>query len=333
MPKKILITGGAGFIGSNAVVYFNKLGYEVHVLDNLSRTLKNISYINDNTKNVVFHIKDIRDADSVNKIIKENKYDFIIHLAAQVAVTTSVENPREDFNINALGTFNLLEAIRLYSKDTFFINVSTNKVYGSLEDVELIESEYRYDFKHNTSGINEKHPLDYHSPYGCSKGIADQYTIDYGRVYDIPVATLRQSCIYGERQFGIEDQGWLAWFLIAKQLNKKISIYGNGKQVRDILYIKDLIELYHAIMLNDKSNGNMYNVGGGASNSISLLEFLKLINVNEFTFSSERAGDQKIFISDNSKLLNDLNWKPNTDKYSGIEILATWIKNNYNLFS
>jgi len=334
---KVLISGGAGFIGSNTAEYFIKRNDEVFLIDNLSRkgSEVNLKYLKSLTKDLNFYQIDIRNFDTLVKFFKSRgPFDLIIHLAAQVAVTTSISNPREDFQINAIGTFNMLEATRKFSKNAFFINASTNKVYGKLEHIEVEEKEKRYDYKKLHNGINEETPLDFHSPYGCSKGAADQYTVDYSRIYGLKTVSLRQSCIYGERQFGVEDQGWVAWFMIASAFDKKITIYGNGKQVRDLLYVGDLIDCYiKAYEKGESIAGKVYNIGGGVNNSLSLLEFLKLYEnisgkVVKYDFSDWRPGDQAIFICDISKAESELGWKPSIGVRKGIEKLQNWILSN-----
>ncbi len=217
--KSILITGGAGFIGVNAAYHFHKCGWQVTIIDDLSRrgAADNLDWLRRRAQ-ISFHRADIRDRASVDQLIGEAKPNTVLHLAAQVAVTTSVSDPRSDFEVNALGTFNLLEAVRRKSPDSFFINASTNKVYGKMEDLAVIDRNGRYQYRDLPNGVGEDRPLDFHSPYGCSKGVADQYTIDYARIYHIRSVSFRQSCIYGPRQFGIEDQGWVAWFAIAAAL-------------------------------------------------------------------------------------------------------------------
>lgn len=333
---KILITGGAGFIGSNAAARYIKRGDEVTVLDNLSRpgTENNLQWLNSLGK-FNFIKTDIRDADSLADVFsREKNFDVVLHLAAQVAVTTSVSAPRDDFEINALGTFNLLEAIRISGQDPVFIFSSTNKVYGNLEDIDLVETEKSYSFQRDLSGVTEDQLLDFHSPYGCSKGAADQYVRDYNRIYGLRTVVLRQSCIYGPRQFGIEDQGWVAWFIIAVLLEKSITIYGNGKQVRDILFVEDLVDCYDQVVQNiTQACGRIYNIGGGISNALSLLEFIEILEGMTRrkispAYGPVRPGDQPIYISDISRAEHELNWLPGTNYRDGIQKLYEWVMAN-----
>lgn len=337
----ILITGGAGFIGTNAATYFLKKGDTITVLDNFQRkgSEKNADHLKVIGKSRVSIVKaDIRhDILTLEKIARTA--DFILHLAGQVAVTTSVINPRDDFEANALGTFNVLEATRKSKKHPFLIFSSTNKVYGHLDTVAITERKNRYGFKNLRFGVSEQHNLDFHSPYGCSKGSADQYVRDYHRIYGLDTVVFRQSCIYGPHQFGIEDQGWVAWFIIAILLKKKITIYGNGKQVRDILHVDDLLRAYdQAYKKRKKTAGQIYNIGGGIDNTLSIwcdfrpiLEdiFKKEIPV---TYADWRPGDQPIYISDIRKAENDFGWKPKIGVESGIRRLAYWVMENRELF-
>ena len=338
---KILITGGAGFIGANAAERFLKKGDKVYVFDNLSRrgTDWNLSMLKKH-KNLTFIKGDTRVYDNLLKVFKKNKdFDVVLHYAAQVAVTTSVTDPREDFEINALGTFNLLEAIRNTKADPVVIYSSTNKVYGGMTDIKIVEKNGKYAYRDYPKGISEDRLLDFHSPYGCSKGTADQYMIDYSRIYGIRTVVFRQSCIYGYRQFGIEDQGWVAWFTIAAMLGKTISIYGDGKQVRDVLFIEDLIDAYEAAIKNiDKVKGQAFNIGGGAKNTMSLLELLAFLE--KFfgrkiptKFGPWRPGDQPVFVCDIAKAKKMLKWQPKTSPEQGVEKLYGWVKEHKNLFT
>lgn len=342
MSKRILITGGAGFIGINTAYYYLKKGDEVIILDNFSRKGSNLN-IDWIEKNKSKKLKIIRaEIKSHQKKIDETvkKVDIIIHLAAQVAVTSSVINPRNDFEINALGTFNLLESIRKSGNNPVFIYSSTNKVYGELKDLEIVEKKSRYVFKNLPFGVSEKRLLDFHSPYGCSKGAADQYVRDYSRIYGLNTVVFRQSCIYGPRQFGMEDQGWVAWFIIALIKNKNITIYGNGKQVRDLLYIDDLVFAYDLAIKNiNKIKGEIYNIGGGNKNTISVWYELKPILEGLFKrkikvkFSDWRPGDQPIFVSDIRKAKEDFKWEPKVKVEEGIKKLYNWVLTNKEIFN
>lgn len=334
--KKVLITGGAGFIGVNAAKRFLGAGHSVTVLDNLSRkgTDINAKFLEDNFKGRYTFVKaDIRtDNDVLKKLAAENH--VILHLAAQVAVTTSVTDPRTDFDINALGTFNVLEAARAAKTKPAIIYASTNKVYGGLEHMPAVEDGNRVKFKDGRSGVDEECPLDFHSPYGCSKGAADQYVRDYARLYDMKTVVFRQSCIFGPHQLGVEDQGWVAWFLIAAMFKRPVTVYGTGKQVRDLLYVDDLVDLYEKAVENiDAVSGQVFNAGGGMKNSLSLLEFLGMIDADlgmpmQYTFSDWRPGDQPIFVSDNTKAKKLLGWEPKTDVRKGIVNLVDWLTAN-----
>jgi len=341
MGKRYLITGGAGFIGSNYCHRLLTRGEEVSIYDNLSRegTEKNLTWLYSEFGNRSFQFfqEDIRNQEKITEAAKTA--DVIVHLAGQVAVTTSVLNPREDFEINAIGTFNILEAARLSGKQPVVIYASTNKVYGGMEDLIIKEDQSQYYYKDFPYGISEERCLDFHSPYGCSKGSGDQYVRDYARIYDLRTIVLRQSCIYGPRQFGVEDQGWVAWFIIAAILNKTISIYGDGKQVRDLLFIDDLLDVYDlSIEKAEIAHGKVFNIGGGPQNTMSVWSqfgpiltevFNNPINVK---FGDWRPGDQRIYVSDIRKVNSILGWKPKTTVKAGIQILADWVKENKNLF-
>lgn len=344
MNKNICIIGGAGFIGSNATRYFLEKGWGVIVFDNFSRfgAEKNLKWLKENYQNKD-NFKVVREditKESGNIVLGNlmEKVDYVLHLAAQVAVTTSVVSPREDFLANALGTFNVLEAIRRSKRKPGLIYASTNKVYGGLHDIKIEELETRYAMK-DTSGIDENQNLDFHSPYGCSKGAADQYVRDYARIYGLRTIVCRQSCIYGPRQFGKEDQGWVAWFMIATALGKDITIFGNGKQVRDLLYVDDLVFLYDKLFSSiDTLSGKVFNVGGGPENTLSLLEFLSLLEeranrIIRYTTSDVRPGDQPIYVSDISKLKDKLGWEPSVKMPKGIDMLWLWVGENRSLFT
>ncbi|MHB8134017.1 MAG: SDR family NAD(P)-dependent oxidoreductase [Anaerolineaceae bacterium] len=341
MSRNYLITGGAGFIGSNYCHRLLSRGENVRIFDNLSRegTEKNLEwlYAEFGNKSFDFVQADIRDQNQIQ--VSAQDADVIVHLAGQVAVTTSVVNPRDDFEVNALGTFNVLEAARLSGKQPVFIYASTNKVYGGMDDLVVLEGKSQYTYQDFPFGISEARMLDFHSPYGCSKGSGDQYVRDYARIYGLPSVVLRQSCIYGPRQFGIEDQGWVAWFIIASIMGKPISIFGNGKQVRDLLYIEDLLDVYDLVISkNEESRGKVFNIGGGIENTMSvwadfgpiLSDILdKPLSVN---FKDWRPGDQKIYVSDIRKAEKILGWNPKTSVKLGIQKLTKWVEENQHLF-
>ena len=343
---KILVTGGAGFIGSHVAEYYAKKGEEVIVLDNLSRveTLgKTVGdpYYNWNYlkqyRNVKLVRGDIRNFEQVKEAAKD--VDTIIHIAAQVAVTTSIANPRIDFEINTLGAFNVLEAARL--EDASLIFTSTNKVYGeNVNKIPVIEKETRYEYAdlNFKEGIPETFPIDLtgHSPYGCSKLAADIYIQDYAHTYGLKTGVFRMSCIYGERQFGVEDQGWVSWLTIATLTGKPITIYGDGKQVRDVLYVSDLINAFDKF-LNSKLKHEVFNIGGGPKNTLSLLELLEMLKgmngLNpKISFAGWRPADQKVYISNVNKAKTLLNWEPKTSPKDGVGRLVNWISNNMGLF-
>jgi len=338
---KILITGGAGFIGVNTAKYFLNKNYDVRILDNFSRkgSRENIRWLQKESGKTVKIIEgDVRDSEVTDKSVKT--VDVVIHLAGQVAVTSSVINPREDFESNLLGTFNILESARKANHKPIILYSSTNKVYGGLEDIKTRKTKTRYEFVGLPFGISETRGVDFHSPYGCSKGASDQYVRDYHRIYGLPTVVLRQSCIYGKRQFGIEDQGWVAWFLIALTLGKQITIYGSGKQVRDLLYIDDLINSYdNAISHINKASGQIYNIGGGVKNSLSIWYEFKPILEELFqkkiepVFKKERPGDQPIYISDIRKAAKELSWQPKIGVHEGIKELFLWVRDNKSLFT
>ncbi len=335
------ITGGAGFIGSNYVARLLGRGEHVTVYDNLSRAgaERNLAWLRSRFGQNAFTLirGDVRDADLLASSLGDA--DVVVHLAAQVAVTTSVEDPRTDFEINALGTFNVLEAVRQSPKRPMVIYASTNKVYGGMEDVKIVEEETRYRYADLPFGVPESQPLDFHSPYGCSKGSGDQYVRDYARIYGIPTVVFRQSCIYGLRQFGIEDQGWVAWFVIAAVTGRPITIYGDGKQVRDVLFVDDLLDAYDAaVARRDEVAGEVFNIGGGPQNTISIWrEFAPLLEKAlgrsvPVSYGDWRPGDQRVYISDIRKAERLLGWKPRVGVEEGIARLVEWVKANRSLF-
>ncbi len=331
---KVFITGGAGFIGFHLADFYLKRGHQIVVFDNFSRkgTAENVALLKERHKKATIIKGDIQDFSCLKKSIKGS--DAVFHLAAQVAVTTSVLDPREDFEINALGSFNVLEAARQNAPDSILIYSSTNKVYGGMEDLKIEKLKDRYRYKNLKNGIPEERFLDFHSPYGCSKGAADQYFRDYFRIYKLKTVVFRQSCIYGTHQFGIEDQGWVAWFAIAAALGKKITIYGDGKQVRDVLFIDDLTEAFDKAVKKIKiAQGQVYNIGGGSKHTLSLLELLDFLKIKlkkkiKYSFDDWRPGDQPVYISDITKAKKDLKWRPKTSYKKGVSQLLSWILEN-----
>jgi CDP-paratose 2-epimerase len=337
---KIIVTGGAGFIGCNAAAKWIERGDEVVVIDDLSRrgSDKNLEWLRSRGK-FTFQQQDIRQAAALSARFGEHRdAAAVVHLAAQVAVTTSVTDPRNDFEINALGTLNVLEAVRQHCPAAAVIYASTNKVYGSLPHAKVAEVGGRYELVDREFGVSEDEPLDFHSPYGCSKGAADQYVLDYSRIYGLRTVALRQSCIYGRRQMGVEDQGWVAWFTIAALLGKGITIYGDGKQVRDVLFVDDLCELYAACIAQiDQVSGTAYNVGGGPNNRMSLLELLAELEGRigrklAPKWAPIRPGDQPVFVADVRKAERELGWVPKTSVSTGLGELFDWIQANRALF-
>ena len=338
---KIIITGGAGFIGSNAAMRYLKAGHEVIVIDSLTRegTRKNLNILEAIGGRLHFLPADIREAEAVQKVFERHRdVDRILHLAAQVAVTTSVQDPMTDFETNALGTLNVLEAMRRCDISSPAIYSSTNKVYGEMMDAQVVLRDNRWAYTNLPAGVSEERCLDFHSPYGCSKGAADQYFVDYHRIYGLNTTVMRQSCIYGYRQFGAEDQGWVAWFMIACQTGRPITIFGDGKQVRDILFVDDLLDAYDAAFSGGREiAGRVYNIGGGPENVLSLLELVEYIEQRQgsrlkYVKSEWRPGDQKVFVSDIRRAYTELGWKPKIGSRQGLDLLYDWIGCNLNLF-
>jgi CDP-paratose 2-epimerase len=336
--KQVIITGGAGFIGTNLSAHYLDKGCRVVIYDSLERKgcLTNVEWLRNHPKaqNLEVLIGDIRlPTRALQQAIEAS--DALFHMAGQVAVTTSVKDPVQDFEVNALGAFKMLELVRNSSgKRPVFFYASTNKVYGGMENVEIEEQEDRFSYVDLPNGVPEDRLLDFHSPYGCSKGTADQYARDYARIYGLQTVVFRQSCIYGYRQFGLEDQGWVAWFVIAAQLGLPIVIYGNGKQVRDVLFIEDLMAAYdEAFEQITKVSGQVFNIGGGPENTISLHDLVAVLksDVNpelKITFSDWRPGDQPVYISDVRKARETFGWTPKTDWQSGVRKLIQWVKAN-----
>ena len=338
MTGPILVTGGSGFIGSNLAESFLADGHEVFVLDNLSRpgVEQNLEWLTARHGNRVHPVMaDLRDEDALRDTVREA--GAVIHLAAQTAVTTSLTDPLADFEVNARGTLNVLEAVRATGRRIPVLFASTNKVYGCLDDLEMGEAADRHvpaDEALRARGIGEDRPLDFHSPYGCSKGVADQYVLDYARSYGIPSAVLRMSCIYGPRQFGTEDQGWVAHFLIRALSGEAITLYGDGKQVRDILHVSDAVAAYRAVLADiDRLKGRAFNLGGGPRNAVSLLGLLREIErIAErrvpLSFGDWRQGDQLWFVADTSRLEAETGWQARTAWREGLQGLADWLRAN-----
>jgi CDP-paratose 2-epimerase len=333
--KPVLITGGSGFIGTNLAHRILSEGRPVLLFDSLSRpgVEQNLRWLRDtHGKLVDVIIADVRDADAVRRAVSQAGQVF--HFAAQVAVTTSLTDPVDDFDVNARGTLNVLEAIRAQASPPPLVFTSTNKVYGALEDVGLHQWNQRYepmDPSLRQAGVSESRPLDFHSPYGCSKGTADQYVLDYARSYGLRSIVFRMSCIYGAHQFGTEDQGWVAHFLIRALDGQPITLYGDGRQVRDILAVEDLIEAFLLAQLHMATeSGQAFNIGGGPGNTVSLLELLDLIaellgHQPAVEFSAWRTGDQRYYVSDTGKFQRATGWKPRITVEEGLECLYRWL--------
>jgi len=335
---KILITGGCGFLGSNLSAHALEAGHELIIFDNLCRngSIKNFQWLTAQGEFNFFH-GDIRNENDVVRVVAENRPDAIFHLAGQVAMTTSIVNPRMDFEINALGTHNLLEAVRIYNPYAAVIYSSTNKVYGDLEQYNYRETETRYVCVDKPEGFDEATPLNFHSPYGCSKGTADQYMLDYARIFGLKTVVFRHSSMYGGRQFATYDQGWVGWFCqkameIKQGVHKNsFTISGSGKQVRDVLHADDLKHLYSVAVANiDKVKGQVFNIGGGVANSLSLLELFSLLyEINgiklDYTKLPVRESDQRVFVADMSKVKRLLDWAPIVSSREGVKRMVEWV--------
>ncbi|MCJ7572046.1 MAG: GDP-mannose 4,6-dehydratase [Candidatus Thermoplasmatota archaeon] len=338
---KYLITGGCGFSGSNMAAHYLSLGDKVIVFDNLYRygSEINLDWLS-KTKGIFKYIKgDVRNIYEIENVIQAEKPDVIFHFAGQVAMTTSIENPYMDFEINVKGTINVLDSVRKYSPETIVCFSSTNKVYGDLKYIDFKEKDLRYVAEDYPNGFDEKTSLEFHSPYGCSKGAADQYMMDYSRIFGLKTIVFRHSSIFGGRQFATKDQGWVGWFCqkayeIKNNITKEpFTISGNGKQVRDILFSTDLINCYKLAIENiGKTKGKVYNVGGGMENSFSLLELFKELEENHnikmnYKELPWRESDQKVFVADISKTKEDFGWEPKIDKYEGLKLMYEWVEN------
>lgn len=337
--KKLLVVGGCGFLGSNLAAHGIKTGYAVTVFDNLSRigATSNLSWLREQGP-VTFIHGDTRNKNDVETLIREGQFDILFHLAGQVAMTTSIQNPYKDFEINAMGAVNILDSIRKYSPQTAVFFSSTNKVYGDLEQYEYQETESRYICPEYPNGFDEKVPLDFRSPYGCSKGTADQYMLDYHRIFGLKTTVFRHSSMYGARQFATYDQGWVGWFC-AKAIEQyqdpgaePFTISGNGKQVRDILHARDMIALYYTAAEHvDQVCGQAYNIGGTMEQSLSLLELFDMLNgllriKMRYTELPPRQSDQKVFVADISKIRDRLGWEPKVTALEGVEAMIKWVR-------
>jgi CDP-paratose 2-epimerase len=333
--RHIVVFGGAGFIGSNVAHRLLSSGQRVVVFDNLARknVERNLRWLKQaHGDRLTVVLGDVRDAAAVQAAVRGATQVF--HFAAQVAVTTSLVEPTEDFEVNARGTLNVLEAVRAQDDRPGVVFTSTNKVYGGLPDVELVREGNRYlprDVRLRTSGISEQRPLDFESPYGCSKGCADQYVLDYARTFGIPAVVFRMSCIYGPRQFGNEDQGWVAHFLIRALEGQPITLYGNGMQVRDILFVDDLVDAFLLAQANlGRLSGQAFNMGGGAQRTVSLLELLDRIEKlrgrkTPVRFEEWRPGDQRYYVSDTSKFEAATGWRARVSVDDGVARLWQWL--------
>lgn len=343
--NRVLVTGGGGFIGSHVAAYYAERGIDVTVVDNLSRAktrnmtnedegiiTHNWNFLNRSYQSIEFHQADIRDVPNIENLVEG--HDGVVHTAGQVAVTSSIQDPRTDFNINAKGTFNILEAARKAQSDPAVVVASTNKVYGdNINQISVREKEtrYSYDDQQYEAGIPESFSIDEckHTPYGVSKLAADLYVQDYARRNEVKAAAFRMSCIYGPRQFGNEDQGWVAHFLLSTLRDEPLTIYGDGKQVRDVLFVKDLVRAYDAFLSDPNDKSVVYNIGGGPEHTTSLIEFIDLIEEKtgcrtHIDFDEWREGDQKVYISDTARVCDELNWTPRVPFSEGIDRFLEW---------
>lgn len=339
---KLLITGGCGFLGSNLSVDALARGDDLMIFDNLYRngSRENLTWLQQQGK-FKFEHGDIRNHNDVTRVIQSFQPDVIFHLAGQVAMTTSIANPRMDFEVNVAGTHSLLEAVRLYAPQATVVYSSTNKVYGDLEQYQYVETEMRYKCSDRPDGFSEETPLEFHSPYGCSKGAADQYMLDYARMFGLKTVVFRHSSMYGGRQFATYDQGWVGWFcqkaIEAKngQVVEPFTISGTGKQVRDVLHADDMKRLYFAAVTNiEAAKGQAFNVGGGLQNSLSLLELFSLLE--EFSGAKlnyvklpVRSSDQRVFVADIAKAQKILQWQPIVTAREGVASMVNWVDQYY----
>nr|WP_295926886.1 GDP-mannose 4,6-dehydratase [uncultured Dyadobacter sp.] len=335
---RYFITGGCGFLGSNLAAEVLKRGEELYVFDNLFRqgSEQNLAWLRQQGSFKFYH-SDIRSYNDVEYAIRDAKPDVVFHLAGQVAMTTSLANPRLDFEINVLGGNNLLESVRKYSPDAIVTYSSTNKVYGDFDWIDFKETDTRYIVEKYPHGFAENIPLHFQSPYGCSKGATDQYMLDYAKMFGLRTVVFRHSSIFGGRQFSTFDQGWVGWFvqqamnIKSGKLTENFTISGNGKQVRDILFADDLISCYFSAVSNIATTaGHAFNIGGGMENSLSLLELFKILEERldvdmSYTTLPWRQSDQKVFVADISKATSTFAWKPKIDKKGGIDKMIAWV--------
>jgi CDP-paratose 2-epimerase len=338
--SKYVVTGGAGFIGSNLSRSLLGDGHEVTVLDNLSRkgVSANLEWLKTGPGHERLSIveADVRDSEVLARTI--DGAEAIFHFAGQVAVTSSLLDPRHDFEVNARGTFNLLEVVRACPRPPAVLFTSTNKVYGSLSRLQVRELPGRYELVDCPRGVDESEPLDFHSPYGCSKGTADQYVRDYSRIYGLRTVVFRMSCIYGTRQFGTEDQGWVAHLMLKAFRGEPVNVFGNGKQVRDLLYVADLVRAFKAAASAAvRGESGVFNLGGGQANTLSIVELLEFLERRlghklEVRFGAMRPGDQPIYVSDTSRAKQKLDWAPEVSVQQGLELLADWLGEVEKLF-
>lgn len=335
---KILITGGCGFLGSNLAEDALANHDELVVFDNLQRpgSRENLAWLQTLGQFSFIH-GDIRNPNDIGSAVVASQPDAIFHLAGQVAMTTSISNPRMDFEVNALGTLNLLESVRLHSPESLVVYSSTNKVYGDLEQYQYLETATRYECVEFPMGFDESTPLEFHSPYGCSKGAADQYMLDYGRIFGLDTVVFRHSSMYGGRQYASYDQGWVGWFcqkaiqIRRGEQREPFTISGNGKQVRDVLHSEDMKRLYRAVVLGrGNQKGQVFNIGGGWGNSLSLLELFAILDEQlsirmQFAHLPVRESDQRVFIADISKAWDVLGWAPQIDSVDGVSQMLDWV--------
>lgn len=334
----IVITGGCGFLGSNLAAEALRKQINLTVFDSLCRdgSTKNLQWLNKQGTFEFVH-GDIRNQNDVNRLIREHKPDVVFHLAGQVAMTTSIANPRLDFEVNAQGSLNVLEAVREYAPNAAVLYSSTNKVYGDLEQFTYLESVNRYECVEQPNGFDESTTLDFHSPYGCSKGAADQYMLDYARMFGLKTVVFRHSSMYGGRQYATYDQGWIGWFcrqaLDAKaaRIKEPFTISGNGKQVRDVLHAEDMVRLYfQAVEHIESARGQAFNIGGGIGNSLSLLELFAIlegilgVKLNYIKLPV-RESDQRVFVANLSKSKQYLDWSPSVTARQGLARMLDWV--------